>query len=123
MALFRDFVPSFPPGQAVAQEGQTNNVTATGSTLANSTLLTSTYSFVTGADGTKGVTLPIMAVNESCVIYNNSASSLIVWPGSGTIAISAAGSGLGTAGSSATLTTYKQASYRQISATQVIASA
>ena len=123
MALFRDFVPPLPPGQAVAIEGQTGNVTAIGSTLANSAPIVTTTAFVTGADGTKGVTLPIMAINESCIIYNNSASSLIVWPGSASIAISAAGSGLGTAGSSATLTTYKQASYRCVSATQVIASA
>lgn len=123
MTLFRDLVPAFPPGQAAAESGQLANINATGSTLANSTPIVTSFAYVSGADGTKGVTLPILALNESVVIYNNSGSNLIVWPGASTVAISAAGSGLGTPGNSATLTTFKQASYRGVSAVQIVASA
>lgn len=121
MALAKDLVPAFPAGQAAANGGQCNGaLVATGSTLANSTPVVVSNSIVTGADGAKGVTLPAMAPGELVLIFNNSASTLLVWPPSATVALSTPGSGMGTAGNSASLTTFRLALIVAITATQYI---
>ena len=121
MALAKDLVPAFPAGQANANGGQCNAaLAAAGSTLADGTPITVSNTIVTGADGTKGVTLPYMAPGELVLIFNNSASTLKVWPPGATVALSTPGSGMGTVGAAFSLTTYRLALIIAISATQYI---
>ena len=122
MPLAKDLVGPFTPGQAVADGGQTNSaLAALGSSLATAAPIVVSNTVVTGADGTKGVALPYLQPNESVIVCNNSASSLIVYP-QATVAISVSASGMGTIGASFTLTTYKQTIITAITATQYITS-
>ena len=120
MPLAKDLVGPFTPGQAVADGGQTNSaLAALGSSLATAAPIVVSNTVVTGADGTKAVALPYLQPNESVIVCNNSASSLIVYP-QATVAISVSASGMGTVGASFTLTTYKVGTFTGISATQII---
>ena len=120
MPLQRDLVGAFTPGQAQADGGQCNGaLAALGSSLATASPIVASNTIVTGANGTLAVALPFMAPGETAVIFNNSASSLIVYP-QATVALSVSASGMGTVGSGFTLTTYKQLTVTAITATQYI---
>ena len=120
MALARDLVPAFPPGQAAANGGQAGTIVAAGSALTDATPVTVSVTTVTGADGNKGVIIPALAPGESCFIFNNSGSTLKVWPASASIAITTPGSGMGTAGAAFSLTTYRMGLYVGSTSTQVL---
>lgn len=121
MALAKDLIGvGTPAAQAVAIVGGSVNTSVTaagaGSTSSDATAVTSSYATVAGADGNKGVILPAVIEGE-VTIFNNSASTLKVWPPSGA-AIAVPGTGLGTANASYAHTTYAVVTYRAISATQ-----
>lgn len=121
MALYADLVPVYPAGQAVASFGQSNaGLAAAGTNLATATPIRVSNTIVTGATGATGVALPMMAPGESLTIFNNSASSLLIYPPA-TVAISITGSGMGTAGVALTLTTFRGSTIRAYSATQYTA--
>lgn len=119
MALAKDLIGvGTPAAQAVAIVGGTTNssVTAAGSAQTDATAITSAFAVVASADGTKGVILPAVA-EGTVTIFNNSGSTLKVWPPSGA-AIAVPGTGLGTANAAYSHTTYAVVSYTAISATQ-----
>lgn len=96
--------------------GQYNAVTATGSAQGDAATLTASMSIVAGADGTKGVILTGQ-VGDEVWIFNNSASTLKVYPDTGA-AICVTGSGLGTANSAYSHLTYKTGVYKKVTSTQ-----
>lgn len=110
----------FSAGQAQASGGTSFNtaVAAAGSTLATGTPITQDICIVTGADGTKGVTLPAGQPGDSCFIFNNSGSTLKVYPPNSSSAICVPGTGLGSNGAAFSHLTYKTAEYYCISSTQ-----
>ena len=58
-------------------------VAAAGSTQANAAAIATGFTLVSGADATKGILLPAAAAGLTCVIKNNAAAVLKVWPASG----------------------------------------
>jgi hypothetical protein len=58
-------------------------VAAAGSTQANAAQIATGFTLVSGADATKGILLPVAAAGATCVIKNNAAAVLKVWPSSG----------------------------------------
>jgi hypothetical protein len=70
-----------------------NTIAAAGTNAATGTPITARITVVTGADGTKGVTLPTASVGSSVRIVNNSASALKVWPKVGTDTINSIAAG------------------------------
>jgi hypothetical protein len=117
---FADEYTGISPVSGQSLGGQYLAVTATGSTLANSTPLSTSASLivVAGADGTKGVTLPQAMVGDECWIFNNSGSTLKVWPGNASTAIAVPGTGLGSGGSAFSHLTYKAVQYKMVTSTQ-----
>lgn len=107
-------------GQAKAMNGTGGSLAATGSTQTDAATVVSSITIVTAADGTKGVILPASFPGESCTLFNNSASTLKVYPPTGA-AISVAGTGLGTGNAAFSQLTYKSTTYVCQSATQWIA--
>lgn len=61
----------------------TATVAATGSVIGDAAALTAINNLVTGADGTKGVQLPVGIPGMRIFVQNNVASILKVWPGTG----------------------------------------
>lgn len=108
-------------GQASAICGAGGSVVATGSTIADAAPILASNVIVTAADGTKGAILPGMKPGESCVVFNNSGSTLKVYPASASVAISVAGTGVGTAGAAFSQLTYKATQYICQSSTQILA--
>lgn len=104
-------------GTALAIGGSGGSVAATGSTITDAAAVTASISIVTGADGTKGVKL-IGNIGDEVWLFNNSASTLKVYGDSSTVAISVAGTGLGSAGSAFSQLTFKATSYKKQSTTQ-----
>ena len=115
---FADEMLGISPSTAAALGGQYAPLTATGTNIATSTPVTSSMTVVAGADGTKGVTLPAQLVGDECWIFNNSGSTLKVWPGTSSIAIAVAGTGLGSAGAAFSQLTYKTCLYKLVTPTQ-----
>lgn len=121
MAFAKELTGSgFPGNQAIAIGGGYGTLAATGSTIADAAPVTASMTVVSGADGTKGVILPLAQVGDECTLFNNSGSTLKVWPQS-TAAISVAGTGLGTAAASFSQLTYKATQYKWFTPTQIIA--
>jgi len=117
-ALAKDLMGlGIPAAAASGMGGQYAALTATGSTAANSTAVTASNCVVASADGSKGVTLPSVGAGQEVWIFNNSGSTLKVWPDSGA-AISVAGTGLGTADASFAHTTYACQIYKRVTSTQ-----
>jgi hypothetical protein len=58
-------------------------VAATGSTQANAAAIATGFTLVSAADATKGILLPAAAAGRTCVIKNNAAAVLKIWPASG----------------------------------------
>jgi hypothetical protein len=111
----------FSAGQAGALGGTTNSaVAAAGSTQGNATLVGSSFSIVTGADGTKGVILPALNIGDEGLLFNSSSSNLKVYPPSNA-AIAVSGTGLGTANAAFTLAGNKYMQYNCFSSTQFMA--
>lgn len=118
MALSKDVMGGgFSAGQARAIGGNYASVAATGSTIADAATLTASNCVVTAADGTKGVQLS-GNIGDSVTVFNNSGSTLKVWPGSSSEAIAVPGTGLGTAAAAYSHTTYAVVTYKKITATQ-----
>lgn len=118
MALSKDVMGGgFSAGQARALGGNYTSVAATGSVIGDAALLTASNCVVTAADGTTGVQLS-GNVGDSVNVFNDSASTLKVWPGSSTEAIAVPGTGLGSAAAAYDHTTYAVVTYTKISATQ-----
>ena len=93
-------------------------VTAAGSAQTDATTVNASNSVVASADGTKGVILPAVShPGESVTIFNNSASTLKVYPPSGA-AIAVPGTGLGSANASYAHTTYAACIYTCLTSTQ-----
>jgi hypothetical protein len=116
MALAKELTGAFPPGQAKAIGGQGASIAATGSAQADAATLTAGICIVTAADGTKGVILA-GEVGDEVWVFNNSASTLKVYPESGA-AICVPGTGLGSANAAFSHLTYKPAIYKKQSTTQ-----
>ena len=107
------------PGEASGIGGQYNAVTALGSAQASAAPLTASMSVVAGADGTKGVILQGQ-VGDEVWVFNNSASTLKVYPPTGA-AIAVAGTGLGTGNAAFSQLTYKTTIYKCLTSTQWLA--
>jgi hypothetical protein len=58
-------------------------VAATGSAQSNAAAVTSGFTLVSAADGTKGVVLPAASAGLVCIIKNNAAAALKIYPASG----------------------------------------
>lgn len=117
MALAKEVMGGgFSAGQALALGGNYKAVTATGSAQTDAATLSASNCVVASADGTKGVILN-GDVGDSVIVFNNSASTLKVYPNSGA-AIAVPGTGLGTADASYAHTTYAVCTYKKITSTQ-----
>ena len=117
MALAKELVGAgFSPGQAAGSGGVYTTFAAAGSTSADATPISASMAVVTGADGTKGSILTGQ-VGDEVWVFNNSASSLKVYPTSGA-AITVPGTGLGTADAAYTHTTYASCVYKKLTSTQ-----
>lgn len=55
-------------------------VAAAGSTQANAAAIATGFTLVSAANGTKGVLLPAAAAGLVCIIKNNAAGALKIWP-------------------------------------------
>lgn len=120
MSLAKDLMGGgFSAGQAHALGGNYQAVTATGSTQTDAATLSASNCVVGGADGTKGVILS-GDVGDSVLVFNNSASTLKVYPNVGA-AIAVAGTGLGSANAAFSQLTYKATQYKKITTTQWLA--
>ena len=104
-------------GTALAIGGQGASVAAAGSAITDATVVKASISIVTAADGTKGVKL-VGSIGDEVWLFNNSGSTLLVYGDASTVAISVAGTGLGSAGTAFSQLTYKATSYKKQSATQ-----
>lgn len=117
MALAKEVMGGgFSAGQAKALGGGYQAVTATGSTQTDAATLSSSNCVVASADGTKGVILN-GDVGDSVTVFNNSASTLKVYPNTGA-AIAVPATGLGSANAAYSHTTYAVVTYRKITTTQ-----
>jgi predicted RecA/RadA family phage recombinase len=67
----------FAPGRG---DEATSTVAATGSTIADAAALSDGFNLVTGADGTKGVILPLGSKGRVVKVKNNTAAVLKVYP-------------------------------------------
>ncbi len=110
-----------PAGMGRAICGDYGAITAAGSIQGDGAAVNVGNSIVASADGTKGVTLPAVASpGESVTLFNNSGSTLKVYPPVGA-AIAVAGTGLGSANSAFSQLTYKCTTYICFTATQWVA--
>lgn len=118
MALAKEMMGGgISAGQAQAIGGQAATVAAAGSTQATGTTVNSSLVIVTGADGTKGVTLIAGQPGDEYTIFNSSASTLKVYPPVGA-AIAVPGTGLGSANAAFSHLTFKVVRYVCQSSTQ-----
>lgn len=103
-------------GQALAMGGTGASVAAAGTTATDATVITASIVIATAADGTKGIRLK-GSIGDEIWVFNNSASTLKVWPDSGA-GITITGTGLGTADAAFSHLTFKTVLYKKQSATQ-----
>lgn len=117
MALAKELMGcGFSAGQASGVGGQYSAITAAGSSQATGTVVGASMSVVASADGTKAVTLSGQPGDEVW-LFNNSASTLPVYPPSGA-AIAVPGTGVGSANASYAHTTYAMCIYKCLTTTQ-----
>ncbi|RJP48713.1 MAG: hypothetical protein C4586_08320 [Anaerolineaceae bacterium] len=77
-----------------AETGTTATLAATGNSLATAADITADTTVVTGADGTKAVSLPVPAVNKIVMVINSNASNALpVYPDAAGTQINALGAG------------------------------
>ena len=110
----------FSAGQAVGVGGGYAAIVAAGSTQANGTVVNAGANMCTAADGTKGVTLYAGMPGDEVWIFNNSGSTLKVYPPVGS-AITVAGTGTGSANAAFSQLTYKATVYKFLTSTQIMA--
>jgi hypothetical protein len=103
-------------GAARAMGGQYVTIAAAGSVIGDATAVTASMCLVTGADGTKGVALS-GDVGDEVWIFNNSGSTLKVWP-EAAAAIAVPGTGVGTVAAAFSQLTYKAVLYKKFTSTQ-----
>ena len=121
MAIPKELVGvGFAPMQATGMGGTYNAVTAAGSSQADAAAIASGLTVVASADGTKGVILPAVEAGSEVDVFNNSGSTLKVYP-DGAAAISVAGTGLGSASTAFSQLTYKYTKYKRVTSTQWLA--
>ena len=119
MAMAKEIMGGgFSAGQAQAVGGLGSTLVATGSVQGDAAPALTSIAIVTGADGTKGVGIPALPIGDEVWFYNNSSSTLKVWPPTGS-AITVTGTGLGTANASFALLTFKAGLFKVQSATQI----
>jgi hypothetical protein len=119
MSLAKEILQGgFSAGQAKAVGGAYTTVAAAGSVIGDATPVTASNCVVTGADGTKGVSIA-GEVGDVITIFNSAASTLKVWP-EAAAAISVSGTGLGTTAAAGSLVAQKSAVYRKFTTTQWI---
>ena len=106
-----------PPGTATGMGGQYSAVTAAGSAITDATVVKASMGVVSGADGTKGVLLQ-GDVGDEVWLFNDSASTLKVYPDTTSVAIAVPGTGVGTAGAAFSHLTYKAVVYKKVTSTQ-----
>ncbi len=107
----------FSAAQAAGVGGGYAAISGAGTVQGDATLIGAGAVVVAGADGTVGVRLPAVSVGSDVWIFNNSGSTLKVWPDVGA-AIPVTGTGLGTVNSSYALLTYKTAHCKRVTSTQ-----
>ena len=95
---------------AVAISGGSGTIVAAGSTQGTAGLVNTSNCLCSTADGTKGVILPLVQAGESVVIFNNSGSTLKVYPPVGGY-ITVPGTGLGAQNAAYSQLTYKSSMY------------
>ena len=118
MALAKDIMGGgFSAGAAVAIGGSVGTVAAAGNSQGTAAEIKFSNGIVTAADGTKGVILPACQPGESIFLFNNSGSTLKVYPPSGA-AIAVGGTGLGAGDAAFSQLTYKHTRYVCYSSTQ-----
>lgn len=120
MALAREIMQGgLSAGQAKGICGGAASIAATGasSSQALAAPITTSTAIITGGDGTKSVILPAVGPGESVTLFNNSGSTVPVFPPTGA-AICVPGTGLGSANASYAHTTYALCTYTCQSATQ-----
>ena len=116
---FADEMLGIAPATAAALGGQyTGTVTAAGNAIGNAAPIMASMARVDGADGTKGVILPQAIPGDECWVFNNSGSTLKVYPGNASTAICVPGTGLGSGGTAYSQLTYKTSLYKLITTTQ-----
>lgn len=118
MALATELIGvGIAPVTASAIGGTSGSIAAAGSAQGDGTLVKASVLIATGADGTKGITLPAGAVGDEVWVFNNSASTLKVYPPAGA-AVAVTGTGTGTANAAHSLLTFKVGVYKCQSSTQ-----
>lgn len=100
--------------------GVETSLAATGSAQNDAAAITCSMTLATGADGTKGVILPLCIMGDEFWVFNNAGSALKVYPDSGA-AISIAGTGLGSANTAFSQGANKATVYKRFTTTQWIA--
>lgn len=121
MAYAKELVgAALSPMTAGAIGGQYAAVTAAGSAQSDAATLGSSMAVVAGADGTKGVILLAGQPGDEVWVFNDSGSTLKVYPPSGA-AIAVAGTGLGSANAAFSQLTYKCTIYKCVTSTQWLA--
>ncbi len=108
------------PGTAAGMGGAYAAIAAAGSVQGDGTVVGASMAMVTGADGTKGVTLKSGQPGDEVWIFNNAGSTLKVYPPTGA-AISVAGTGVGSANAAFSQLTYKATLYKYFTSTQIVA--
>jgi hypothetical protein len=103
-------------GTAQSLNGVYSTVAATGSAQGDAAAVGSSLCVVTAADGTKGVILG-GDLGDEYTIVNNSASTLKVYPPT-SAAIVVPGTGMGSANTAYSHTTYAVCKYQRLTATQ-----
>ena len=106
-------------GTAKAIGGGYAAITAVGSAQTDAATLTAGMNMVASANGTTGVILA-GEVGDEVWVFNNSGSTLKVYPDSGA-AISVAGTGVGSANAAFSQLTYKSTVYKKFTTTQWVA--
>lgn len=104
-------------GTARALGGGYASIAAAGSAQGDATPVKSSLVLVGSANGTKGVILPSGQAGDVVTLINNSASTLLVYPDSGS-AITVPGTSLGSANTAYSQVTYAIATYTRLTSTQ-----
>ena len=118
MALARDIVSSgLSGGTATALQGSVKTaISAAGTVITDATDLTASFNMLSTVASGAGVQVPLMAPNESLLIYNGGANPCKVYGGSASVAINQL-----SAGSAMLLPQYSAVIIHGISSTQVAA--
>lgn len=120
MAYAKELVgAALSPITAATIGGQYATIAAAGSTQSDATTVGSSMSLVTAADGTKGVILLAGMPGDEVTIFNNSGSTLKVYPPTNS-AIAVPGTGVGTANAAYSQLTYKATCYKYFTSTQIV---